>query len=266
MFRFCFTLDTEPDNLWANRPTLGFEHFDRLAGFHRDLTDRGARPSYLTTSEVAEDPAASRVLSAILETGQAELGAHFHSWTRSWPFDVPTWAAPRSTPTPTSSARTSRSGCSASPARASSASSARSPSRSGRPMVAQRRLGPIAAQLRHPGRLDGHPRPLLGEGRAPPGIRPRFSPLPRTPFYLSEGSLEPADRGELLELPVGASFLPNRRMALDDSAPSRAFRKLARMAGGPSASSGSAPRCSAGPSCAVAWNRSERTTSRSGSP
>ena len=28
-FRFCFTLDTEPDDLWANRPVLSFEHFRR---------------------------------------------------------------------------------------------------------------------------------------------------------------------------------------------------------------------------------------------
>jgi hypothetical protein len=88
-FHFCFTLDTEPDDLWADRPTLTFDHFHRLADFHRELTDRGARPTYLTTSEVAEHLPAARALGRVLDAGRAELGAHFHAWTRAWPFPVP---------------------------------------------------------------------------------------------------------------------------------------------------------------------------------
>jgi hypothetical protein len=33
-------------------------------------------------------------MEKILETGQAEIGAHFHSWTRSWPFAVPGLGSP----------------------------------------------------------------------------------------------------------------------------------------------------------------------------
>jgi hypothetical protein len=88
-FQFSFTLDTEPDNLWANRPELTFEHFDRLGDFHRRMRGAGAKPVYLTTSEVVQDPKARAALRACLDDGGCELGAHFHSWTRTWPFPVP---------------------------------------------------------------------------------------------------------------------------------------------------------------------------------
>lgn len=91
---FCFTLDTEPDNLWANEPTLGFEHFHILPDFHRDLVDAGARPTYLTTSEVVESTVGRGAMEACLADGRCEIGAHFHSWTRTWPFDVPDLGTP----------------------------------------------------------------------------------------------------------------------------------------------------------------------------
>lgn len=49
----------------------------------------GARPVYLTTSEVVQNPKARAVLRKCLDDGASEIGAHFHSWTRSWPFPVP---------------------------------------------------------------------------------------------------------------------------------------------------------------------------------
>jgi hypothetical protein len=97
-FQFSFTLDTEPDNLWANRPELTFEHFDRLFEFHRRMRAAGSKPVYLTTSEVVEDAKARAVLRKCLDEGGCEIGAHFHSWTRSWPFPVPdiNWQGARS--------------------------------------------------------------------------------------------------------------------------------------------------------------------------
>ena len=77
-FFFCFTLDTEPDNLWEPFTGLGFAHFARLYDFHRALADRGARPVYLTTSEVAECPQSARAMEKILKTGKAESGAFSH--------------------------------------------------------------------------------------------------------------------------------------------------------------------------------------------
>ena len=84
--KFCFTLDTEPDDLWQYRSENRFEHFSRLPRFHDLIAGRGARLTYLTTSEVAEDRTARQVMSKILDTRSAELGAHFHTWTRVWPF------------------------------------------------------------------------------------------------------------------------------------------------------------------------------------
>jgi hypothetical protein len=92
---FCFTLDTEADDLWADRPQLTFDHFQRLFDFHRRLRRAGAKPVYLTTSEVAEHPEARRALQRCLDDGGCEIGAHFHSWTRDWPFPVPDLGQPR---------------------------------------------------------------------------------------------------------------------------------------------------------------------------
>ena len=91
---FCFTLDTEPDDLWANRPDLGFEHFPHLPAFHRDMVDAGARPTYLTTSEVVQDKSGRAAMEACLADGRCEIGAHFHSWTREWPFTMPDLGSP----------------------------------------------------------------------------------------------------------------------------------------------------------------------------
>lgn len=87
-FRFCFTLDTEPDNLWDHDGPCAFENFKRVPGFHRRLIAAGARPTYLTTSEVAEDRRGRAALEACLGEGGCEIGSHFHTWTRRWPFPV----------------------------------------------------------------------------------------------------------------------------------------------------------------------------------
>jgi hypothetical protein len=88
-YRFCFTLDTEPDDLWSDRRPLTFEHCKRLPEFHRQLLEAGARPTYLTTSEVVEAKVGRQALEAILQEGACEIGAHFHAWTRDWPFEIP---------------------------------------------------------------------------------------------------------------------------------------------------------------------------------
>ena len=93
-FRFCFTLDTEPDDLWSDHAVNRFEHFDRLVRFHHRLIDAGARATYLTTSEVADSEKARKALDTCLQTGTSELGAHFHVWTRTWPFPVPAARSP----------------------------------------------------------------------------------------------------------------------------------------------------------------------------
>ena len=93
--RFCFTLDTEPDDLWADAQTQNFEHFRVLPQFHRRLIDAGAKPTYLTTSEVVQSKLGRQAMEACLVDGHCEVGAHFHSWTRDWPFEVPDLGSPR---------------------------------------------------------------------------------------------------------------------------------------------------------------------------
>lgn len=88
-FRFCFTFDTEPDDLWHYKPVPSFEHFPRLPDFHRRLCDAGARPTHLTTSEVVENASARKAMRECLDIGNCEIGAHFHTWTRPWPFPFP---------------------------------------------------------------------------------------------------------------------------------------------------------------------------------
>lgn len=88
-FRFCFTLDTEPDNLWSNPDQLTFFNANRLFDFHIRITNAGARPTYLATSEFVENKTGKNVLEACLQEGNCEVGAHYHSWTRKWPFDTP---------------------------------------------------------------------------------------------------------------------------------------------------------------------------------
>jgi hypothetical protein len=93
-FLFCFTVDTEPDNLWGNRPVLSYEHFRQLPEFHQSLCRAGARPTYLTTSEVAESEAARKALEVCRDRYPCEIGAHYHTWTREWPFSVPDLRTP----------------------------------------------------------------------------------------------------------------------------------------------------------------------------
>ncbi len=88
-FLFCFTLDTEPDDLWRDPRPNSFDHFKLLPDFHRQLVKAGARPTYLTTSEVAESAQGRRAMIKVLESGHCEIGAHFHAWTREWPFETP---------------------------------------------------------------------------------------------------------------------------------------------------------------------------------
>ena len=58
------------------------------------MVEAGAYPTYLTTSEVAESAPARRALLDCLANGVAEIGAHFHTWTRTWPFETPALGDP----------------------------------------------------------------------------------------------------------------------------------------------------------------------------
>ncbi len=231
---FCFTLDTEPDNLWESRPTLGFSHFARLSEFHRELMVRGARPTYLTTSEVAEDRKCARILEQILDTGRAEVGAHFHTWTRRWPFPVPDLGRP------------AIHACAHQLGQAVEEQMLEHTC-----TVLERELGvrPVSYRggrwslngssvrsLRNCGiRIDSTMTP--GRSWVEPSFPllsgPDFREAPRQPHYLADDSLEPCDDGDVLELPVGASFHPGRGHALSESFTAKVGRRLRRFMGLP---------------------------------
>jgi len=88
-FKVCFTLDTEPDNLWNYGANITFENLTKLPCFHKRMLETGAHLSYLPTSEVSNDKQGANAIGKILDMGSAEIGAHFHTWTREWPFEIP---------------------------------------------------------------------------------------------------------------------------------------------------------------------------------
>ena len=220
---FCFTLDTEPDDLWDQQGPPTFEHFKALPEFHRLLTSAGARPTYLTTSEVVEDGQGLRAIQRCLDMGNCEIGAHFHSWTRAWPFPVPDLG------NPPLHALAHQLGAET----------------EGRMLAytceaIQRAVG--AAPLSHRGgkyslssdsvanlqacgiTVDSTVTPgqsWRNVGTSPLLDGPDFTMAPRAPYYLTCGGevLEPRRAGDVLELPVGAAWTPpwTRRLSTHES-------------------------------------------------
>ena len=231
---FCFTLDTEPDDLWANRPALGFTHFSRLLVFHRELAARGARPTYLTTSEVAEDGPSARVLHQILETGQAEIGAHFHTWTRSWPFPLPDLGRPPV------HANAHQLGQDVEERMLEHTCTVLKCELGTRPVSYRGGRwslnGGSVRSLRNCGiRIDTTMTPGLSwESPAHPLLSgPDFRRAPRQPHWLAVDSLEARADGDVLELPVGASFHPDAASALSQSFTGKLGRRLRKAVGIP---------------------------------
>lgn len=74
------SVDTEEDNwgLTADRPTVtNIRELPRLHAFLRDL---GVRPTYFVNHPVAIDADCAAILSDIVASGTAEIGAHLHPW------------------------------------------------------------------------------------------------------------------------------------------------------------------------------------------
>lgn len=215
-FYFCLTLDTEPDDLWSAGSRVTFDHFAHLYEFHKAVTDRGARPTYLTTSEVAESHESARVMDRILSSGKAELGAHFHSWTRNWPFELPPLG------TPPLHAMAHRLGqpleekmlqytCSS----LEKAFSIRPQSyRGGRWSLNQES---IRSLVNCGIRVDTTVTPgrTWEDARHPLLSGPDFREHARCPYFYSVDSANVLhDTGDVLELPVGASFINRGRTVL----------------------------------------------------
>lgn len=79
--RIVVTVDTEADGQWEHGPTLATRNVALWPPFQELCSRHGVAPTYLITSEIAEDPAATAFLRPLAAGGQAEVGAHLHPWT-----------------------------------------------------------------------------------------------------------------------------------------------------------------------------------------
>ena len=75
-------IDTEGDNQWDvnARVNQTFDNIYALPRLHEFFERFGVRPTYLTTWPVARDARSAEVLRALIERGNAEIGAHHHAW------------------------------------------------------------------------------------------------------------------------------------------------------------------------------------------
>jgi len=79
--RIVVTVDTEADGQWEHGRPLATANVAAWPPF-QDLCRRHAvRPTYLITSEIAEDPDAAAFLRPLAAAGDVEVGAHLHPWT-----------------------------------------------------------------------------------------------------------------------------------------------------------------------------------------
>jgi hypothetical protein len=173
-------------------------------------------------------------MSAILAMGSVEIGAHFHSWTRKWPFPVPDLGNP---PLHASvqhlgqevEERMLEYTCSAI---ASSFGTRPVCYRGGRWSL----TGASLRSLRNCGiKTDSTITPGISwaEGEHPWLYSPDFRMAKQSPFFLAGESLEPREHGEILELPVGTAFIPDRKTALSRSVAARICRKACYLLGQP---------------------------------
>jgi hypothetical protein len=232
-FVFCFTIDTEPDNLWELNH-LEFEQVRYLKAFHQRISNAGARPTYLTTSEMAEHNETRRILTKIFEQGNSELGVHFHTWTRTWSFPIPDLG------TPPIHANAHQFGqeieeqmlrytCDALykafGTRPISYRGGRW-SLNGNSLKSLRNCGIEIDTTTTPGLTWESPKQPLASGID-------YRTYSRFPYYLAGESLTPVREGNILELPVATAFVPFKNIATKTSLLLKGIRKCFRTLGIP---------------------------------
>ncbi len=78
---FIISIDTEGDNQWDHGRELTTKNIRYVPRF-QDLCEKYLiKPVYLVTSEVCEDAFAREIFRDYISCGNAEVGAHLHSWT-----------------------------------------------------------------------------------------------------------------------------------------------------------------------------------------
>jgi len=79
--RIVVTVDTEADGQWEHGRSVSTANVAAWPPFEEVCRRNGARPTWLITSEMAEDPAAVAFLRPLADAGEIEVGAHLHPWT-----------------------------------------------------------------------------------------------------------------------------------------------------------------------------------------
>ena len=79
--RIAVTVDTEADGQWEHGRPLATANVAAWPPFQDLCRRHDVRPTYLITSEIAEDPAAAAFLRPLVAAGDVEVGAHLHPWT-----------------------------------------------------------------------------------------------------------------------------------------------------------------------------------------
>lgn len=77
---FLITIDTEGDNLWGCPQQVTTRNAAFLPRFARLCEEFGFKPTWLTTHEMAMDPAFLHFGREAVRRGQAEIGMHLHAW------------------------------------------------------------------------------------------------------------------------------------------------------------------------------------------
>lgn len=81
--KFIITVDVEADNQWLKEMSKNVSNVFELPRFHNLVRKFGFKPTYLMTYEVADNERAVNMLKGWQDSGEAEVGAHFHPWSTS---------------------------------------------------------------------------------------------------------------------------------------------------------------------------------------
>jgi hypothetical protein len=87
--KLAVTIDTEADGQWDYGRPVTTRNVGFWAPFQELCERHGVVPSYLVTSEIAEDERARDLLCEWSRRGAAEVGAHLHPWTTPPFADLP---------------------------------------------------------------------------------------------------------------------------------------------------------------------------------
>ncbi len=79
--KLAVTIDTEADAQWGPGVPATTRNVDVWEPFQELCERHGVTPTYVITSEIAEDERARELLSGWSQRGGAEVGAHLHPWT-----------------------------------------------------------------------------------------------------------------------------------------------------------------------------------------